>query len=85
VLPTDGSAVVVREGVTDAQGQVTLDVPPGRYWAVVPATGQRDGSVAAGALVSELPSGGPVHASQEVTLHAGETVPVAPSIRIMLP
>ncbi len=79
------SGTVVAEGVTDAQGQVALVVPPGRYWLVVPAAGQTPGALPAGALNMELPSGTHVHAYQDATVGAGETVQVALTIRIMLP
>src|SRR5579883_889013 len=70
------SGTVVAEGVTDAQGQVALVVPPG---------GQTPGALPAGALNMELPSGTRVHAYQDATVGAGETVQVALTIRIMLP
>jgi hypothetical protein len=84
-LTADAGAAVVAEAVSDAQGQATLDVPPGQYWVVVPAGSQQGGLPGGGALAMETPAGVRVHAYQEATVGADESVPVALTIRIMLP
>lgn len=84
-LGRDALQAVSAEATTDAQGQATLVVPPGQYWVVVPVAGQLPGLPGAGALAMELPSGMRVHASQEVAVGGNETVPVALTIRLMLP
>jgi hypothetical protein len=84
-VPAGTAGTLAVEAVTDSQGQTALDVPAGQYWVIVPVAGQHDGRTVAGALVTELPNGVRVHAGQEVTVGAGETVPVALGMRIMLP
>ena len=84
-LAHDGSEAVVAQAVTDAEGQATLEVPPGTYWVVVPASGGLPGLPGAGALTSLLPGGTRVHVYQEATVAAGEAVPVTLAIMIMLP
>jgi hypothetical protein len=76
---------VAGEAVADAEGQATLAVPAGTYWVIVPIDGQTAGLPAAGALALETPGGVRVHAYQEATVAAEETVPVALTIRLMLP
>lgn len=84
-LAADTANSVAGEAVADAQGQATLAVPAGTYWVVVPVNGQAAGQATAGALALETPGGVRVHAYYEATVGADETVPVALTIRVMLP
>lgn len=84
-LPVAEAPEVVAEAVTDTRGQALLTVQPGRYWVVVPAQGPDGAPTIPGAIASELPNGMRVHASQEVTVAAGETAAVSLGIMVMLP
>ena len=84
-LAPDAPNVAAAEAVTDAQGQATLDLPPDRYWIVVPAAAGLPGVPGAPTLPVLLPNGTRASAYRELTLGAGEVAALPLAITLVMP
>jgi hypothetical protein len=85
VTPPDSPEQPLAEQAADARGQATFQLPPGRYWVIVPWREQMEGIPPGVARGAYLPDGQLVHAWAEATLTDGTTSDVVLTIMTALP
>jgi hypothetical protein len=85
VVAADALDTVIVEQIADAEGRARFDLPPGRYWLLVPWSSDLPGLPGVSPVGVYLPEGQPVAAREEVTVTPGATAAVALTIQINLP
>jgi hypothetical protein len=85
VVAADALGTVIVEQIPDAEGRARFDLPPGRYWLLLPWSSELPGLPGVSPVGVYLPDGQPVAAREEVTVTPGATVAVALTIQVNLP
>lgn len=80
----DGTATPVASGTTDDTGVVTLTLPPGSYWIVIPSPGGRSVSGPMPPSLTQLPDGTPVFDWKPVDLAPGDSQSLTLSLSVPL-
>jgi hypothetical protein len=82
-VPAGSPGTMVAEAIADGEGRAALDLPPGRYWVLVPYRQEVPGLPGAPASGTNLPTGEPVLAWAEAETPAASELSLRISVALV--